>query len=946
MVLAQVITMAVCGIHAVALTKEETTQTLFNNEHGMASMSYELLGEDQIKWTLDVQKVAHDSPTRFMVEILAGGTAVALNNIVTSNPAISLMSGNGDGYILAGLSEAATGSPDGSAVVTFETSRDISQLTATPKMIMDVAVPVEPVAFAAVATETPEESDGEATEKSQEDLQEELQVVTQPTNLLEGSASIAFNIPPVVEEVEPVTPEEPIDDAGEEDLGVDENAPIEGEPVVDEVTPVEEVPGTVDDEVVAEEVPGTVDETLTDEESDVAENPTVDVEISDGNDDSTGSIENEVAGEVEQSDDADVSEAEGETIRRANLLNSQVAPLAVVTDITSLRLEKEWILPEGSLASELPSIFIQVMQGDEVYKTEEISCPKEADSNGKYITIREWKNLPIVKDASDNILEYSIREVDSLYYEEGTPVITESSINEMYMESSCSSTDWKVVPTFTIARSTGGKAYFIWTLNHLEVADRDEFLTAVLGYGSVVGNPINGDLNDIKNGTFSGTVLWNEGPYVRDEFDKGPVSVDVSFNDDNTIEGATLTFGGSNVWTHFVTGGYSTRKSSIVNTYIPQNKITVQKTWDDAGFGATTREDIQLQLQQKIGNEGWKDVEGKTYDILKSDLRNEISSNVFTVPSKVNGQNAVYRVIEKVKVGTSYTGDRVYGYASPTPNDPQAGDYTVTNTLLKTDFGFTKVDSQGNPLVGVTFDLSRDGMEEDPWAPVTTVEGGKVNFSGLPVGHYTLTETDTAPGYVMPESPNDSWGFTVKDTNGTEAGMQIVWDEGENPFEDKTVNNNGNIVNELKPFDLTVNKVNDQNGKLEGATFELSGGDLAKPLEVAGGPEFKFAGLKPGTYTLTETKAPPGYAKLLNPITIVINVDGTVDVSGEGATKDSSDNKVEDGNNTISITVKNNPLTPLPATGGSGTMTFVIGGSLALLTTGLYFLRRKDQEVA
>ena len=87
-------------------------------------------------------------------------------------------------------------------------------------------------------------------------------------------------------------------------------------------------------------------------------------------------------------------------------------------------------------------------------------------------------------------------------------------------------------------------------------------------------------------------------------------------------------------------------------------------------------------------------------------------------------------------------------------------------------------------------------------------------------------------------------------------------------------------------------------------------------LEVAADGTLKVSGLKLGTYTLTETKAPDGYSKLATPITITLedeNLDGKEDKNATGYFK--SD-------------VENSQVYTLPVTGGIGTILFSVIGIL------------------
>ena len=93
-----------------------------------------------------------------------------------------------------------------------------------------------------------------------------------------------------------------------------------------------------------------------------------------------------------------------------------------------------------------------------------------------------------------------------------------------------------------------------------------------------------------------------------------------------------------------------------------------------------------------------------------------------------------------------------------------------------------------------------------------------------------------------------------------------------------------------------------------------------------------------GTYILTEVKAPSGYTKLANPITVTVNDDG-ITVS------ENTNVKIEKQNNTYIITVANNLLYELPHTGGPGIFLYMIGGMLLMGGAAWILYKNKRREV-
>lgn len=133
---------------------------------------------------------------------------------------------------------------------------------------------------------------------------------------------------------------------------------------------------------------------------------------------------------------------------------------------------------------------------------------------------------------------------------------------------------------------------------------------------------------------------------------------------------------------------------------------------------------------------------------------------------------------------------------------------------------------------------------------------------------------------------------------------------------------------------------------LEGAEFTLvdSKGNVVKIGTNTNGTYISDANglvlegdITYGTYKLTEVKAPSGYTKLANPITVTVNDEG-ITVSGN------TNVKVKITNTTYVITVANDLLYELPHTGGTGIFWYTIGGMLLMMAAALILYKRKCRE--
>lgn len=164
-------------------------------------------------------------------------------------------------------------------------------------------------------------------------------------------------------------------------------------------------------------------------------------------------------------------------------------------------------------------------------------------------------------------------------------------------------------------------------------------------------------------------------------------------------------------------------------------------------------------------------------------------------------------------------------------------------------------------------------------------------------------------------------------------------------------------------FDLKVNTGKQES--LEGASFTLHREDngasryykdpsddddicelrFAPLAENASAPVFKtdrdgkicFNGLTKGNYILTQTASAKGYEILSDPLTITIEEDGKLSVNGETGnsnpvSNETKTNQLQYGTLTL---VNNAEILSVPATGGSGTAAFYLGGGILLFVAGL-----------
>ena len=92
--------------------------------------------------------------------------------------------------------------------------------------------------------------------------------------------------------------------------------------------------------------------------------------------------------------------------------------------------------------------------------------------------------------------------------------------------------------------------------------------------------------------------------------------------------------------------------------------------------------------------------------------------------------------------------------------DPQSGKLNVTTVKTKGDFGFQKVDFEGNPISGVEFDLYSVAADktETKVGTYTTDELGNLEFRSLEQGNYYIVESKAKEGYTLDTT---KYEFTV-----------------------------------------------------------------------------------------------------------------------------------------------------------------------------------------
>lgn len=166
------------------------------------------------------------------------------------------------------------------------------------------------------------------------------------------------------------------------------------------------------------------------------------------------------------------------------------------------------------------------------------------------------------------------------------------------------------------------------------------------------------------------------------------------------------------------------------------------------------------------------------YKKLAGDLVFTVSiAGTVTIPAHVDSDDP-----DSVVILNNLEGSGVSSWISSSEKDGHVT-YTVTipNETAGVPVKIIKTDQAAAALEGAVFSISGDGIEDEDNLVSSIAQGEEdaviYSNSALPIGSYTLTETDTPDGYIAPEAP-----FTINVAN-TESGIQVTASMGETAIE-------------------------------------------------------------------------------------------------------------------------------------------------------------------
>lgn len=216
------------------------------------------------------------------------------------------------------------------------------------------------------------------------------------------------------------------------------------------------------------------------------------------------------------------------------------------------------------------------------------------------------------------------------------------------------------------------------------------------------------------------------------------------------------------------------------------------------------------------------------------------------------------------------------------------GSIAMTDKFADSTVTISKTDENGNALAGAILSVTKNGATNSMSGVkvsgrtstssaitdgrVYSATEGSVMFmttntaavlENLPMGTYTLTELTAPSGYEKADPivfTVDNLG-NITDVNGEPVTGAVT------------------MLDLYAKHDAQICKTDESGNVLSGADLKITdaNGTLIKSWTT--GATAETVSLKPGTYTLTEIKAPTGY-KLAEPIIFTVDIDGVIKVNG------------------------------------------------------------------
>lgn len=300
--------------------------------------------------------------------------------------------------------------------------------------------------------------------------------------------------------------------------------------------------------------------------------------------------------------------------------------------------------------------------------------------------------------------------------------------------------------------------------------------------------------------------------------------------------------------------------NTVGNTVIIRRKakLTIDKTWADGKQIGGGAEFSLLDGKNVIARAESKGNGPVTLYISADNLKS--GRNTYVLKETVDENSEYSSVKDKDVVITKADNTITINSIDGQNNASGKAQVSITNTP---DSGvgsvtFKKLGEGKEQIGGGTFQLYRvDGEKSEPVGNEFSTVKGEHTIDNLIYGTYYVKEITAPQGYILDSKPSD--GITIKKTaaHGTITMTNEKYTAGS----------------------ITIMKEDEDGKPLAGAEFMLSGPKAEKKTTGENG-EAVFDGLTEETYTIIETKAPTGYGKLEESVTVNIQANGTANFEG------------------------------------------------------------------
>ncbi|MCD8363846.1 MAG: SpaH/EbpB family LPXTG-anchored major pilin [Lachnospiraceae bacterium] len=304
---------------------------------------------------------------------------------------------------------------------------------------------------------------------------------------------------------------------------------------------------------------------------------------------------------------------------------------------------------------------------------------------------------------------------------------------------------------------------------------------------------------------------------------------------------------------------------------------------------------------------------------------------------------------------------------SATTSENDSADYDIGDAIsftltatLPTNYG----DYETYQLI--FHDTMSDGLTFNSDSAKVTIDGTEINSSFYTVDSVTSEEDGTTSVTITFSDLTEtvavasstvvvSYTATLNDKASymEENDAYLEYSNNPNEKDGGTTGETPDDKTTVFTFELTVNKIDEENNALNGAGFTLYKYDADTKEYVAVGSEitgddlssFTWSGLDDGQYKLSETTTPAGY-NTMEDVEFYIVAEHTEGELTSLKVVDADGNEIEGytevlSDGTITTDIMNYSGSTLPSTGGMGTTIFYVVGSILVIGAAVLLITRR-----